>query len=133
MSGRFTISSVDVDQSPELRSAWVGAWRRFRRNKAAVFGLVYVAVLISVAVFAPIIAPYGYTAVNYDISMQPPSWSHPLGTDELGRDILSRIMYGTRPLLLVGVFTQVLGLAIGIPIGVLSGYLGGWVDWVVAR
>lgn len=127
------MTSTPDQSSDGMRSAWLGAWRRFRRNRAALLGLGYVIVLLIVAVFAPLLAPYDYRAVNYDLSMQKPSWQHPLGTDELGRDILSRIMYGARPLLLVGVFTQIIGLAIGLPLGALAGYLGGAFDWAVCR
>ena len=72
------------------------AWKRFRRNKTAILGLVVVCLLILVAIFAPLIAPYDYTAQDYTAMMQAPSAAHIFGTDAFGRDIFSRVIYGTR-------------------------------------
>ncbi len=134
------MSNAAITATPEIaqpqiryRGFWAGAWRRFRRNRGAVLGLIYATIIIIVAVFAPLLAPYPFDKVNYAESMLKPSWQHLLGTDELGRDLLSRIMYGARPLLLVGVFTQLIGLMIGVPIGIVAGYAGGAFDWVVTR
>lgn len=115
------------------RSFWAGAWRRFRRNKLAMFGLCYAIFIILVAIFAPVLTPYTYDAIAPDIALQPPSADHPMGTDLLGRDLLTRIIYGARPMLLVGVVTGLAGLAIGVPMGILAGYVGGVFDWVVTR
>jgi oligopeptide transport system permease protein len=112
---------------------WVGAWRRFRRNKLAMFGLVYATLIILAAVFASVLTPYDYDKVNLPNTLQSPSREHWMGTDELGRDILTRVIYGARPMLLVGILTGVVGLAIGVPLGILAGYLGGLVDWLVTR
>jgi ABC-type dipeptide/oligopeptide/nickel transport system permease subunit len=112
---------------------WTGAWRRFRRNVLAMYGLVFVVMILIVGVFAPFLAPYPYNKNDLDHSLEPPSAAHPLGTDELGRDMLSRIMFAARPMLLVGILTQVAAVLIGVPMGILAGYAGGFFDWVVTR
>jgi ABC-type dipeptide/oligopeptide/nickel transport system permease subunit len=112
---------------------WAGAWRRFRRNRLALFGLVFVVIVFFAAVFAPWIAPYPYDKIDPNLALIGPTWSHPMGVDMIGRDILSRIIYGAQPMLLVGVVTQLAGLLIGVPLGILAGYLGGIVDWLVSR
>jgi ABC-type dipeptide/oligopeptide/nickel transport system permease subunit len=112
---------------------WVGAWRRFRRNVLAMYGLVFVVFIVIVGVFAPLLAPYPYNKNNLDHSLEPPSPAYPLGTDELGRDMLSRIMFAARPMLLVGILTQVAAVLIGVPMGIIAGYAGGVFDWIVTR
>jgi len=116
-----------------VASNWVAAWRRFRRNSLAMFGLVYFVFIVFVAVMAPVIAPYAYDAVDYAVTYQEPTWQHVLGTDYLGRDILSRLMWGARPMLLVGILTGLVGMVIGVPLGILAGYLGGAFDWFIQR
>jgi ABC-type dipeptide/oligopeptide/nickel transport system permease subunit len=112
---------------------WAGAWRRFRRNVLAMYGLVFVVLIVIVGVFAPLLAPYPYNKNNLDHSLEPPSSAYPLGTDELGRDMLSRIMFAARPMLMVGILTQVAAVLIGVPMGIIAGYAGGVFDWIVTR
>jgi oligopeptide transport system permease protein len=114
-------------------SFWVGAWRRYRRNRLAMFGLVFATFIILVAIFAPLLTPYEYDKIDMVAVLEAPSVTHPFGTDHLGRDILTRMIFGARPMLLVGLLTGLAGLAIGVPIGVLAGYLGGIFDWIVTR
>jgi ABC-type dipeptide/oligopeptide/nickel transport system permease subunit len=109
------------------------AWRRFRRNKLAIFGMVYVTVIILVAIFAPFISPFPIDKIDPQSALQGPSSQHFFGTDYLGRDIFSRMIFGARPMLIVGLFTQVIALFIGTTLGLLAGYLGGVVDWIVTR
>jgi ABC-type dipeptide/oligopeptide/nickel transport system permease subunit len=97
------------------------------------FGLVFIGLLLLVALFAPWIAPYPYDEVDFGAITQPPSAEHWLGTDSLGRDVLSRLIYGTRVSLSVAVVAQLVILLIGVPLGMLSGYMGGWVDMVIMR
>jgi ABC-type dipeptide/oligopeptide/nickel transport system permease subunit len=129
-----TQSAVLVPEQP-IRYAgfWAGAWRRFRRNALAMYGLVFVIFIVIVGVFAPVLAPYPYDQNDLDHALEPPSRAHPMGTDQLGRDMLSRIMYGARPMLLVGILTQIAALMIGVPLGIIAGYAGGVFDWVVTR
>lgn len=117
---------------PSMRF-WTGAWRRFRRNRLALYGVIYVIVIFGVAVLAPVLAPYPYDKIEPSIALQAPTAAHPMGTDTLGRDMLSRIIYGSRPMLLVGVLTQIAGLLIGVPLGVIAGYTGGFLDWLITR
>jgi len=112
---------------------WASAWRRFRRNRLALFGLVFVLMIICVAIFAPVLAPYPYDQINPANGLLPPNRTHLMGTDTLGRDMLSRIMYGARPMLIVGIVTQIIGVAVGVLLGAIGGYAGGILDWIVTR
>ncbi|WP_026371072.1 ABC transporter permease [Kallotenue papyrolyticum] len=108
-------------------------WRRFRRNRMAVVGLVLVGAFLVVAVAAPWIAPYHYNDQNLPNAWQAPSLAHPFGTDDLGRDQLSRVIYAIRIAAIVGVGASMLSLLIGAVIGAISGMRGGWVDSVLMR
>jgi ABC-type dipeptide/oligopeptide/nickel transport system permease subunit len=114
-------------------SLWRDALRRLLRNRLAILGAVVVLFLILLALLADVIAPYAYTKTNFGRLNEPPSRGYPLGTDQLGRDVLSRMIYGARVSMLVGLGAQVIIVAIGVPIGALSGYLGGRVDVVLTR
>lgn len=107
--------------------------RVFARNKAAVGGVLILAVFTFVAIAAPILTPYNPVTENLGSVFQSPSWAHPFGTDDLGRDMLSRIMYGGRYTLMIGVAAVSLATAIGVPLGLISGYFGGRVDMVIQR
>jgi oligopeptide transport system permease protein len=120
-------------QETRYASFWVGAWRRYRRNKLAMFGVVYATLIVLVAIFAPVLTPYDYDEIDPENALLGPSREHPMGTDLLGRDMLTRIMYGARPMLLVGIISGLAGLAIGVPIGIMAGYMGGVFDWIVTR
>jgi len=130
---------IHPEESPALESklkqrGLLGdAMRRFRRNKLAMFGLVIVALLVFAALFANIIAPYPFDKANVMDALQFPSSEHWLGTDEVGRDVYSRIIYGARISLLVGFSSQAIALLIGVPLGLAAGLLGGKVDWLVMR
>ena len=99
----------------------------------ALLGLVVVAALCLLAVFADFLAPYSYTKTNFSRLNEPPSRDYPLGTDQIGRDLLSRMIYGARVSMLVGLGAQVIIVLIGVPIGALSGWFGGRVDLVLMR
>jgi len=109
------------------------ALRRLRRNRLAVAGGLVVIALCLVAIFADALAPYAYTKTNFGRLNEGPSRDYPLGTDQLGRDVLSRIIYGARISMLVGLGAQVIIVLIGVPIGALSGYLGGRTDLALTR
>ena len=108
-------------------------WRQFRVNRLAVAGLGVVLLLFAVAFLAPWIAPHSPTAYDLDQVLSPPSWAHPFGTDEEGRDLLSRLIFGTRISLSVGFVAVAIYTAIGILLGALAGYYGGWVDALISR
>ena len=115
-------------------SLWGDAWRRLIRNKLAVIGMVIAATLALTAIFADFIAPYGEAEiVAVDLRLATPSWNFPMGIDQNGRDVFSRVVYGARVSLLVGVAAQLIVLAIGVPIGAMAGYFGGTLDTALMR
>ena len=114
-------------------SLWSDAWRRLLANKAAVTGGLVLLILIVLAIFAPWIAPHSYSYQNLDLGAQPPSAEFLLGTDTLGRDLFSRILYGARVSLLVGFVATAVALVIGVSWGIIAGYFGGRVDSVMMR
>ncbi len=109
------------------------AWRTFARNRSAVVGLVMVIVIILIAVFAPLIAPHNPLTQSVTNRLEGPSPGYPLGRDAYGRDVLSRIIYGTRVALEVGIFSVLLGGIFGTSIGVIAAYSGGKVDLALMR
>ena len=114
-------------------SLWQDALRRLIQNRAAMIGGITVLVLIILAIFAPWIAPYSYSYQNLDLGASPPSAEHLLGTDVLGRDLLSRLLYGARISLLVGFVATGVALVIGVSWGIIAGYFGGRVDSIMMR
>jgi oligopeptide transport system permease protein len=115
------------------RGLWRDAWRRLLRNKLAMAGLVVISLLLLVALLADVLAPYDPTRLFPGQSYAPPNAAHWLGTDDVGRDVLSRLMHGARVSLAVGVFAQIIILAIGVTIGGIAGFLGGRVDNYLMR
>ena len=114
-------------------SLWQDAVRRLIQNRAAMIGGITILLLIILAVFAPWIAPYSYSYQNLDIGASAPSAEHLLGTDVLGRDLLSRLLYGARSSLLVGFVATGVALVIGVSWGIIAGYFGGRVDSIMMR
>ncbi len=109
------------------------AWRRLRRNRLAMLGAALLVAMVAMAALTPWIAPYPYAKTQLAYGPRPPSWPHPLGTDELGRDLLTRIMWGARVSLGVGVLATLVSLTIGVSYGALAGYLGGRADQLMMR
>ena len=114
-------------------SLWSDAWRRLLANKAAVAGGLILSVLIILAIFAPWIAPHSYAYQNLELGAQAPSGEFLLGTDTLGRDLFSRILFGARVSLLVGFVATGVALVIGVSWGIVAGYFGGRIDSVMMR
>ncbi len=114
-------------------SQWKDVWIRLRRNKLAMVGMVIAVLLALMAIFAPVIAPYDYQVQSIANRLQMPSAQHLMGTDNMGRDILSRLIYGGRISLLVSLLAVIVSLVIGGLLGAVSGYLGGKVDSVIMR
>lgn len=128
----------DNSQQPLLaprraRSLWSDAFRRLIRNRMAMFALVVVGVLVIMAIFGPFISPYDYTKQDLSSVNQGPSLQHWLGTDELGRDFLSRILWGARTALAVAIISIGLSYVIGVILGGVAAYAGGWVDATIMR
>ncbi|EYD74128.1 Dipeptide transport system permease protein DppC [Rubellimicrobium mesophilum DSM 19309] len=121
-------AAVEPDEQVSL---WRDAWHRLRANRLAVFGLCIVVILVFVAVAGPWISPYDFLSQDLEATNQGPSMAHWFGTDDLGRDVLSRVIYGARTALLVAVVVTGIALAIGVTLGAIAGYVGGRVDAVI--
>jgi peptide/nickel transport system permease protein len=135
MSSTETSEKVSVTKRYKRRSQYEEVWRRLKRNKGAMFGLVIVCALILISIFADVFIDYDtqVTAMNVPERLQSPSWQHPCGTDDMGRDIFLRILYGTRYSLSVGFVAVAISLAIGVSVGAIAGYFGGILEEVVMR
>ena len=120
--------AITMGESPARR-----ALTRFFRHKLAVFGLVVVLAFVLVALLAPLIAPYDPLQTSWSRIRKPPSAEHWFGTDENGRDVLSRVIWGARASLMAGVISVLGALFIGVPLGLLAGLIGGWVDGLISR
>ncbi len=128
--------TVDLSLSKQRlhhRSSISLAARQFTRNKAALFGLIAISVLVLISIFAPYIAQYDPVAIKLSHKLQPPSLSHWLGTDYFGRDVLTRVIYGGRVSLSVGLLVIGFAMAIGVPIGLTAGFFGGRIDNILMR
>jgi peptide/nickel transport system permease protein len=108
-------------------------WRRFKKNPLSVAGLVVILLLASIALLAPLISPYEPTKIDVYNVLSPPSAAHPFGTDELGRDLLSRMIWGSRASLKVGFIAVGIAISIGTILGAIAGYYGGKIDAVLMR
>src|SRR2546426_4621348 len=128
-----TLSALPIAASDELESPARRALRRLFKRKGAVAGLVVIATFILLAVFAPLISPYDPIATSWTLVRKPPSALHWFGTDDLGRDIVSRVIYGARASLMAGAISVGIALGIGVPFGLLSGYRGGFIDALISR
>ncbi len=115
------------------RGLWRDALSRLRRNKPAIFGMICITIFVTVAILAPVLAPYDPNKGGLGPSFAPPSSEHLAGLDKLGRDELSRVVWGARISLFVGIVSVTVGLCIGGIVGALSGGIGGWVDTVLMR
>jgi len=107
-------------------------WRRFRKHPGAIVGAVVLVIIILSTILVPL-SPYDPEKSDLKNRLQPPSWEHPFGTDPLGRDMLTRILYGGRISLLVGLMVVMITLSIGVPVGAIAGYFGGWIDNLLMR
>jgi peptide/nickel transport system permease protein len=119
--------------APKQRSLWGDAMRRLVRNRLSIVGLTITALLLFVAVFGPALAPYSYTEQDLMSVAQMPSVAHWLGTDEIGRDLFSRVLYGARTATLVSFFSTSISMLIGLILGAIAGYGGRWADMIVGR
>ncbi len=119
--------------SVRLRGPWHDAWRRLWRNRAAVVALVVIVLYGAAALCAPWLTPYEYAAQDLNHTTEGPSARHWMGTDQLGRDVLTRLLYGARISFAVAIAAQVVIVGIGLPLGLISGYFGGRVDAVITR
>ena len=131
--GNAAVEEVRVKPEKKTRGKWAEVWRRLKKNKVAVAGLFLLVFLAIVAVFAPLVAPEGIDVQNYGRILEPPSGENLLGTDNLGRDVFSRIIYGSRISLTIGFITTSIGVVIGGILGSIAGYYGGRIDNLIMR
>jgi peptide/nickel transport system permease protein len=127
------LASPIVPAADELDSPARRALRRLFARKGAVVGLLVIAAFVALAVFAPLIVPYDPIATSWTLVRKPPSALHWFGTDDLGRDILSRVIFGARASLLAGAISVGIALSVGVPFGLLAGYRGGFIDALISR
>jgi peptide/nickel transport system permease protein len=127
----LSLAAAAAEQLSPPRSYGLDVWLRLRRNPAALVGLTIVLVLLVAAIFAPLIAPADPLAQNLAAGAQPPSWHHLFGTDKLGRDMFSRILYGARISIRIGFVAVGLAISAGSAIGLIAGYAGGKIDAVL--
>lgn len=118
--------------SAQTTSMGSGVWKRFRKHPGAIFGFIVISILIALTLLAPL-SPYDPEASNITARYQPPSLSHPMGTDALGRDMFTRALFGGRISLTVGLFVVIISVLIGVPTGALAGYYGGKLDSILMR
>jgi peptide/nickel transport system permease protein len=128
----FTASLV-LEADTAVESPARRALRRLTRRRGAIFGVAVLVVFVAAAVLAPLIAPYDPIAQGWTQVRKPPSALHWFGTDDVGRDILSRVIFGARASLMAGVISVSIALSVGVPLGLTAGYLGGWTDAVLGR
>jgi ABC-type dipeptide/oligopeptide/nickel transport system permease subunit len=126
-------SSIDTDRPSRAMSPGRRFRRRFRRDRPAMVAVGVLAVIVLCSIAAPLLAPYDPDAQDLAARLQGPSWDHLLGTDDLGRDVLSRLLFAGRVSLVAAVQATALGVAIGVPLGLVSGFVGGKLDSVLGR
>jgi len=127
------LSNISVSVGDELESPTRRALRRLFRRKGAVLGLIVISIFILLALFASFVSPYDPIATSWTLVRRPPSAAHWFGTDELGRDVLARVIYGARASLLAGAISVSIALTVGVPLGLISGYRGGFLDALISR
>jgi peptide/nickel transport system permease protein len=131
--GDWRADGTVVGKEQKPIGAWRATFRRLRRSHTAMFGMGIAGLVFSVAIFADVIAPYGYADMHPEDMLQGPSWQYWFGTDQMGRDVLSRIIYGSRISIYVGVVSTIFGALMGIPLGIIAAYYGGVVDNFIMR
>ena len=126
------LREIDLELE-EGTSLWNDAYGRLRKNKAARTGLVFLVIMVLAAILAPVITPYSYEAIDLELGASGPAWTHWLGTDTLGRDLFTRVLYGGRVSFAVGLCATSVSLVIGVLYGAISGYIGGRLDTLMMR
>ncbi|MEC9401455.1 MAG: ABC transporter permease, partial [Pseudomonadota bacterium] len=126
----MTTAADPAEETIRLESR---AWKKLKANKSALFGFIIVAFFIGIAVAAPLLPIADPAATSWSAVRKAPSAAHWLGTDEIGRDILSRMIWGAQASLMAGVISVAIVVVTGVPIGLIAGYFGGWTDTIISR
>jgi peptide/nickel transport system permease protein len=127
------VNTIVAAQAEAYESPGRRALRRLLKRKGAVVGIAVIATFVVLAVFAPLVVPYDPIATSWTLVRKPPSSLHWFGTDELGRDVLARVIYGARASLMAGAISVGIAFGLGVPFGLLSGYRGGFIDALISR
>ena len=125
--------AAETNMKAKVESPAAMAWRRFKKNKLAIVGLILISIISLSAIFAPFLAPYDPNKTNILRAKEAPSADHWFGTDRIGRDLFSRLLYAGRVSLSVGLISMSLSVVIGTIMGVMAGYYGGWTDTIISR
>jgi peptide/nickel transport system permease protein len=131
--GAWRADGTIIGREQRRASAWRVTFNRLRRSKTAMFGMGIACMVFVVAALADVIAPYGFADMHPEHMLQPPSWQYWFGSDQMGRDVLSRVIYGSRISIYVGVVSTIFGALMGIPLGIIAAYYGGFVDNLIMR
>jgi len=133
MAGSTPASAIaepgrELGRQPAGASLWAEAWRRFKRHRLAYWSLWMLGLLVLAVLVGPLVYKVGINDIDFQARLAPPSWKHPLGTDDLGRDLLARVLYGGRISLAVGLASMVVAIVVGVTVGAIAGISRGWVD-----
>ena len=126
--GSATADVPELGRAVSSVSPWAEAWKRFKRHRLAYWSLWLLALMVLAVLLGPLFYKVGINDVDFQARLAPPSWKHPLGTDDLGRDILARMLYGGRISLAVGMSAMLMAISVGVIIGAIAGISRGWVD-----
>ena len=130
---KFSGSPASTNLVSQQETLTQEAWRKFRRNRQAMFGMVVLLIIVLSVLFAPFIYTIPLNKIDFAKSTLGPSWAHPFGTNDLGQDILARVLHGGRISIAVGIFSMLVAITLGTLIGALSGFYGGWLDIALMR
>lgn len=130
---KFSVSPASTNLVSKPESLTQEAWRKFRRNRQALFGIVVLLIIVLSVLFGPFIYNIPINKIDFAKSTLAPSWAHPFGTNDLGQDILARVLHGGRISIAVGIFSMSVAITLGTLIGALSGFYGGWLDIALMR
>jgi peptide/nickel transport system permease protein len=133
VSSEVVVAPMPVRRRRAPISLWAETWRRFRRHRLAIFGATVLALMVTAVVVGPFVYRVPINEIDFKAKLRGPSWAHPLGTDDLGQDVLARMLYGGRISLAVGVAAMLIAISVGTAVGALSGHMGGTMDHVLMR
>jgi len=132
-SARPLTAALPQEARPAVRSLWAETFRRFRRHRLATFGAAVLIVMVLAVLAGPFVYRVPIDEIDFKAKLKGPSWAHPLGTDDLGQDLLARMLYGGRISLAVGIAAMLIAIVIGVAVGAISGHFGGVTDHALMR